>query len=141
LEIILRENDYDKAFNYVKQIILDLRAHKVPVKKLAIHTKLQKYIDEYDNIGPHVAAAKLMKEKGFNVEPGMIMRYIICKNKSKKIRDKVKLVEDTHTEDYDPEYYINNQIIPSVDRIFAAIGKDKEELYSMGKQSKLGSFF
>jgi len=139
LKIVLKDNDPKKALKYVKKMINDLRDHKVPVEKVVIHTQLQKEIGDYASVGPHVAAAKLMKNKGIDVGPGTIIKFIVAKGKG-RIKDKVKLPEDAKKEDYDPEYYINNQIIPSVDRIFNALGIDSKELTEKASQSKLGSF-
>jgi DNA polymerase Pol2 len=139
LKIILKENDPEKAIKYVKNVISDIREHKVPVDKLVIRTQLRKDIGEYAAIGPHVAAAQLMKKKGIAVGPGSLIKFVIIKGKG-RIRDKVKLAEDTNQDDYDPEYYINNQIMPSVNRIFDALGIEKDELSGRGDQKKLGSF-
>jgi DNA polymerase I len=80
-----------------------------------------------------------MKKKGIAVGPGSLIKFVIIKGEG-KIRDKVKLAEDAKQEDYDPEYYINNQIMPSVGRIFDALGIEKDELSGHGDQKKLGSF-
>jgi len=80
-----------------------------------------------------------MQNKGIDVGPGTMIQFIVGKGKG-RIRDKVKLPEDATQEDYDPEYYINHQILPSVDRIFDALGIDPKELAEEGNQSKLGSF-
>ena len=41
----------------------------------------------------------------------------------------------------DPEYYINNQIIPSVDKIFEALGYNINDLLKLKEQSELQTFF
>ena len=45
-----------------------------------------------------------------------------------------------YARDYDSEYYIQNQLLPAVMRIFEALGSRKEELVER-KQSTLDSFF
>ena len=139
LDIVLKENNAGKALEYVKKVISDLKNHRVPVEKVVIHTQLQKELDEYASIGPHVAAAQLMKKKGVPVGAGTLIKFVVAKGKG-RIRDKVKLAEDTKQEDYDPDYYINNQIIPSVDRIFNALGYEKDELEGHTGQKKLMDF-
>lgn len=139
LGIILKENDAEKAFEYTKKAISDLKSHKIPVEKVVIHTQLQKELDEYASIGPHVAAAQIMHKKGIPVGSGSLIKFVIIKG-SGKIRDKVKLAEDTKQDEYDPEYYIDHQILPSVDRIFDAMGYEKEELANHTGQKKLGDF-
>lgn len=139
LRIILRENDAEKAQQYVQKTIDDLRSHKLPVEDMIIGTQLTKEIEQYENIGPHVAAAKRMKEQGRDVFPGSIVQFVIIKGKG-KIRDKVRLPEEVNQEDYDPEYYINNQILPAVERILAVLGFSKEDFAQDKVQSTLGSF-
>ncbi len=140
LNLILKENNPDKAKKYVKEIIQDLKENKVPKEKVIIHTQLTKPIDSYDNIGPHVAAAMRLRDKGEDITPGMIIQYIIAKGKKGLIRDRVKLVEETKQEDYDGEYYISHQVLPGIDRIFAVLGINIDDLTSSSTQSTLTGF-
>lgn len=136
---ILKEQNADSAVVYVKKIIADLKAGKIPVEKVTIRTQLSKEIDEYDSIGPHVAAAQRMKTKGRIVGPGSIISYVVTKGKG-RIRDKVKLPDEVKPGEYDADYYITNQIIPGVEKIFSVFNIKKEELLGQGSQSKLGNF-
>jgi len=140
LKMILKDGNAQRAINHAKQIISDLRHNRIPLDKVVIFTKLQKEIEQYDSIGPHVAAAQRMKAKGLDVGPGSLIKFVIVKGKG-KIRDKVKLPEEATQDDYDAEYYINNQIIPSVDRIFTVFGFDITALTEIESQSGLGKFF
>lgn len=139
LNIILKERDASKAVSYVRKVVDDLKNAQIPVEKVTIHTQLSKDIDDYDNIGPHVAAAQRMKSKGLAVGPGSLIEFVVTKGAG-RIRDKVKLVDEVKPEDYDADYYIDHQIIPGVERIFSVLGIKKEEILSIGSQSKLGSF-
>jgi len=142
LNIILKEVNPKKAFNYVKEIIINLREKKIPIEKVVIHTKLQKAISEYNSIGPHVAVAQRMVDKGIPVSPGSIIKYVITKgNKKGRIRDRAKLPEEINQNDYDADYYINNQIIPSVEKIFEVLGFYKEDLVNSLNQSSLNKYF
>ncbi len=140
LEIVLKEKNIEKAKNYTKSVINDLRDHKIPLDKVIIHTQLTKEIEEYETKGPHVAAAQRMKNKGLDVFPGMVIKFVVTKGKG-LVRDKAKLPDEITKKDYDPEYYINHQIIPGVDRIFAVLGYNIKEIVSKeGEQSTLASF-
>lgn len=139
IEMILKEGDAKKAADYVKQVIADLRTNSIPIDKVVIHTMLSKEITYYESVGPHVAAAQRMREQGMDVGPGSIIKFVVVKGKG-KIRDKVRLLEETAQEDYDGEYYINNQIIPGVERILETVGFNAEELASGEGQAKLGAF-
>ncbi|MBI2670655.1 hypothetical protein HYX18_01590 [Candidatus Woesearchaeota archaeon] len=138
LNFLLKENSPEKAFDYVKKVITGIRNKIVDKEKMIIQTQLKKNIEHYDLLSPHVTVAKKMKEMGYYVVPGAIINYIVAPGKG-RIMDRAMLPNET--EDYDAEYYINNQIIPAVDRIFDALGYNIEELLKGKEQSSLKSFF
>ena len=140
LEIILKEHDNEKALQYVKNVIEDLRSKKIPMEKVIIRTQLQKEISDYDNKGPHVAVAQRLRNRGINVGPGSMIKFIVTQG-SDIIRDRSKLPDEVHNEEYDANYYINNQVVPAVERIFAVLGYSKEELLESREQKKLEGFF
>ena len=140
LQMILKDNNPEKAVAYVKNIVKDLRSHEVPVDKTIIHTILSKDLDDYETIGPHVAAAQIMKNRGLDIGPGSRINFVVSKGKG-KIRDKVKLPEDISNEDYDSEYYIAHQVLPGVERIFNALNINVEDISGQTSQSKLGGFY
>ncbi|PIN72317.1 hypothetical protein COV22_03540, partial [Candidatus Woesearchaeota archaeon CG10_big_fil_rev_8_21_14_0_10_47_5] len=120
LKLILRENDPEAALRYVQGVISKLRKKQVPVESLIIRTQLQKEIENYDSVTPHVAAAIRMKGKGISVRPGMLIRYVVIEGRD-RIRDRVLLPEECR-DNYDSDYYINNQVIPAVEKIFEVMG-------------------
>jgi DNA polymerase Pol2 len=141
LNIILKEKDITKAFEYVKDTITQIQSHSLPLDKMIIATQLQKATDAYDNAGPHVAVARRMIERGIAVSPGLIIKYIITTGKGSVIRDRAKMPEEVINNDYDADYYINNQIVPSVDRLFAVFGINLAEALLPKTQSTLGQWF
>lgn len=140
LGIILKEHDTEKALVYVKGIITDLRAKRIPIEKVVIHTQLQKEILDYTSKGPHVAVAQRLKNKGRIVGPGSMIKYVVTQGND-IIRNRSKLPEEVKENEYDADYYINNQVIPSVERIFNVIGYTKEDLLETKEQTKLEGFF
>ncbi|MDO8741020.1 MAG: DNA-directed DNA polymerase [Candidatus Woesearchaeota archaeon] len=145
LNIILKENNKEKAFNYVQGVIADLKAKKVPLYKVVIYTQMQKEIKGYDSIGPHVAVAKRMEQKGIPVGAGSMIKYVIAKSKEnsskESISERARLPEEVTEEDYDPDYYIKNQVVPSVEKIFEVLGYRKEDFLESKEQHKLDRFF
>ncbi len=139
LNMLLKDGDARKAAAYVRSIVDQMRKNEIPLEKVLIHTQLQKGILSYESFTPHVAAAMRMRDKGSKVGAGTIVRFIIVRGAG-KIRDKVRLPEEVKQEDYDAEYYINNQIIPSVERIFSVLGVPADELQSKTAQSTLGKW-
>jgi DNA polymerase Pol2 len=139
LQIVLKEHDTAKAVSHVKQVISDLKKNKVPVAKVVICTQITKDVSEYENISPHVAAAQRMKDAGQIVGSGTIVKYVVTKGKG-KIRDRVKLETEARQEEYDGDYYIEHQVLPAVERIFAVLGVTPDELEKKGQQKTLGGF-
>lgn len=140
LEIILKEHDNEKALEYVKKVIDDLRNKKIPLEKVIIHTQLQKEISEYNARGPHVAVAQRLKNKGIAIGPGSMIKFIVTQGND-IIRNRSKMPEEIKEGDYDADYYLHHQVIPAVERIFDVLGYRKEDLLEMKDQTKLEGFF
>jgi DNA polymerase Pol2 len=138
INMILRENDKNKVLNYVREIIQKIKKKELPLEKFILREQLRKDLSEYKAEGPHVYAAKKYKQKGYDVRAGFIVEYVISSG-GEKIRDKVKLPEECKKNDYDPEYYIDRQVIPAIERILNAIGITKEQV--VGEQRSILSFF
>ncbi len=140
IRIMLEENDPKKAFDFVRSVVKRLKDKEADVEELAIPTKLTRGLDSYESVGPHVAAARRLKAKGIDVFPGMVISYVVTSG-SQRIRDRAKLPEEVKKGDYDADYYINNQVLPALERIFEVFGYTPEELAGARKQSKLGAYF
>lgn len=140
LKIILKEKKIEKAFEYVKKVIGDLREKKVLLEKVVIHTQLQKDVESYDSVGPHVKVARRMKGQGISVGPGSMIRFIVTRG-SGGIGDRARLPEEVKEDGYDADYYIKNQVVPAVERIFNVFNYKKEDLLESKEQEKLGKFF
>ena len=137
LETILHEGSKEAAITIVKDIIKDLREGKVPIKDLVIQTQLRKKIDNYDSMSPELAAVKKAISRGQKQKrdmEGATIIYVITRNGS-TISEKAELEE--YAENYDPEYYINHQIIPATLKILKELGVSEEELKGLGSQKKL----
>ncbi|MBU1203844.1 MAG: DNA-directed DNA polymerase, partial [Nanoarchaeota archaeon] len=130
LEMILREGKMDNALNYAREIIKKVLSNKIDIKLMIISTKLKMGLSEYRAIGPHVAVARKMKEKGMTTSPGSQIDYVIT-SRPGMIRDKAELPSEA--KNYDPEYYINHQIIPSIEKIFEVFGIKKDQIISSAK--------
>tara|TARA_Y100000310_G_scaffold281722_1_gene302380 strand:- start:19553 stop:22003 length:2451 start_codon:yes stop_codon:yes gene_type:complete len=140
LGIILKENDNEKALAYVKKVVDDLRNKEIPMEKVIMHTQLKKDISEYDARGPHVAVAQRLRNQGVNVGPGSLISFVVTQG-SDIIRNRSKLPEEVKENNYDSDYYVNNQVVPAVERIFNVFGYSKEELLETKDQTKLEGFF
>jgi DNA polymerase elongation subunit (family B) len=141
-QALLKDNDQKKAINEVKKVIKALRENKVPLKDLVIRTQLTRDLDKYKSIGPHVAVAQRLAKKGYPISAGTMISYIVTEGKG-LIRDKSRTVEEVEQQKLKPdaEYYINNQVIPAVDRVLDVLEVSKDEVKSDKKQEKLKRFF
>ncbi len=139
IEAVLKEGKPEKAIEIVKQKIKELREGKTKKEELIIYSQIKKPIEEYESVGPHVAAAKKAIKRGKVIEEGSVVGYIITKC-GKTISDKAQLEEYVNEGNYDAEYYIKNQLIPAVIKIIREFGYDEEDLIEGGKQSSLSAF-
>jgi DNA polymerase I/DNA polymerase-2 len=137
LRLVLEKKEVKGAVNYVKEIIKNLREHKVNLRDLTIYEQLVKPIEEYKAIGPHVMVAKKMRERGRPVGPGIVIMFVITKGKG-SISERAEPIEDVKLEDVDEEYYIHHQIVPAALRILTVLGVTEEEL--LGKVKGLKEF-
>jgi len=139
LRFVLEKNDVDGAVNYVKDVIKKLNEGKIEMKELIIYEQLTKPLEEYEQIGPHVVAARKMMERGRPVGPGMIVMFVIGKG-SGSISERAEPFEDMSIERVDTKYYINNQIIPAAMRVLGVLGVSEDELKDKGRQLGLKKF-
>lgn len=138
LEAILKEGSKEKAIGIVKEVVERLRSGKVPLEEVAIYTQLKKSPSNYDIVSPELSAAKKGIAKGKKIGQGSVIAYVITK-KGKSISEKAELLE--YAKDYDPAYYIDNQVLPSVMKILKELGFDEYELKHGGKQKGMNDFF
>jgi DNA polymerase I len=137
LETILKEGNPKRAADIVKDVIKELKEGKMKLSELAISTQLRKSISNYDSTSPELEAAKKAVKMGLKSKDEVehaVISYVITKHGS-SISDKAELEE--FAKDYDPDYYINNQVIPATMKILRELNFDEEELKGIGSQKKL----
>ena len=143
LMAILKEGNSDKAIKEVKKVFKRIKNGDVDNKELIIHTQITKPLDQYKQVGPHVVAAKKIEEHGVKVTRGTIVQYIIIKGKG-SISQRAVPYEYSEGLEYDKDYYINNQMIPAIERIMYSFGYSKKDLQDMARgevQQSLDAFF
>jgi len=137
LEIILMEGNEKKALELVKESIKKLKERKIEKEKIMIRTQLKKPLSEYKSITPHVIAGQKLKEKGVPIKIGMLVEYFISETRERKalVREKVKLPDEKG--EYNIDYYLNNQLIPSVENILDVFGVKIQDVADGSSQKKL----
>lgn len=138
LEAILKEGSKEKAVKIVKDMIARLRGGEVPLEELTIYTQMRKDPGKYDIKSPELSAVQKAMARGMQIEKGAVIGYVITR-KGNTISEKAELAE--LAADYDPNYYIDNQILPSVLKILKELGYSEDDLKFKGEQKGLGSFF
>ncbi len=138
LEAILKQGSKEMAVKVVKDVIERLKEGKVPLEELTIYTQMRKDPRKYDIKSPELSAAQKAIAAGMPIERGTVIGYVITK-KGNTISDKACLAE--FAKDYDPAYYIDNQVLPSVLKILKELGYSEDDLKFKGEQKGLSSFF
>ena len=116
LKLVLN-NKKAEAVAHVKSVIKKIKNHKMKPSDMIITVQLTKPFKEYKNSGPHVMAAKKMK----NVAVGTMIKFIIVKGKG-SISERAEPYNKVKIKDIDEDYYIHHQIIPSAVRVLSVFG-------------------
>lgn len=138
LEAILRDGSKEKAVKIVRDTVERVLRGNVTMDELTIVTQLKKDPrGGYEVASPELSAAHKAIERGITMETGSVVSFVITK-KGRSISEKAELAE--YAKDYDPDYYINNQILPAVMKILKELGYDEYSLKVGGRQKTLDFF-
>ena len=140
LTIILKEGDIKKAISFVQEVVESINKGEVNLNKLAVTKSITKKIDLYDGVLPHIELAKKLRQRNPATapSPGTRISFVILRGNqmlSKRAEDPEYIKEKNLK--IDSNYYIKNQLLPPLERIFSVIGVDKGELLGMGRQYSL----
>jgi DNA polymerase elongation subunit (family B) len=133
LMAVLKDHSPEKAAQIVRNTIDDLRSGRIEMDDLIIYSQITRPISQYQQHGPHVLAAKKAIERGRPMGEGSTISFIITKG-SGSISERAEPSEDA--KNYDPDYYINNQVIPAALRVLSGLGYTEEDLTSGEKATK-----
>jgi DNA polymerase elongation subunit (family B) len=136
LVTILRDKNPAKAVKLVRDTIEKIKTGKVELDDLAIFEQITRPLSAYQTIGPHVKAAMKARDRGRPVDEGTVVAFVITKGRG-SISDRAEPLEDVKPGQYDPEYYINNQVLPAAMRVLKALGYEEKEILSGKIQKKL----
>jgi DNA polymerase I len=127
LKIMLETMDTSKAISYVRNIIADTKNGKVEMEKLVIWKRMTKPPEAYEVRAPHVLAALELSKRGWRIDVGDKIGYVVTRGTS-KIGERAKPYQLVEKKDIDYEYYVENQIIPAAMRILEVFGVDEQTL-------------
>jgi DNA polymerase I len=135
LEIILKEQSAEKAADFVRKVITELRQRRVPFRDLIIWKTLTKPVEEYKIKAAHVEAAKSLRNKGWKMTVGDKVGYVILAGEG-RLYDRVKPYIFAVYAEVDIDYYVSKQIIPAAVRVLEFFGVTDEELLKPVKRGK-----
>ncbi|MCX6815375.1 MAG: ribonuclease H-like domain-containing protein [Candidatus Aenigmarchaeota archaeon] len=141
LRIVLKEGDLQAAITCVKDILDKLRKGKIPMEKLTIIKGITQSLDAYKGTLPHIELAKKLAIRNPHDPPkvGDRLEFVIIKgNQMLSKRSEDPRYAEQNNIQIDSDYYINSQLFPPIERIFAAVGIDKSEIFGSGHQASLG---
>jgi DNA polymerase elongation subunit (family B) len=140
LRAILKARSPEKAIELVRKNIERIEKGEVDMDELVIYSQITRPLNQYEQVGPHVVAARKAEERGRTIRPGTSISLIITRGPG-SISSRAEPFEDA--KDYDPEYYIKNQVIPAALRVLSSLGYTEEDLTGEARelQASLEGFF
>ncbi len=135
LKRILVNDDKQGAIEYVRQIIKEIRGGETPLEKLTIFTRLHKDISSYKQTSRHISAAS---KSGIEFASGDTIKYIISKGRPGENVSSRSVLFDIAKKNkirYDSDYYINQQIVPSVMQILSVLGYSEDDIVGRKNES------
>ena len=128
LQLTLGERDVEGAIAYVRNVVKRLRRGEIPLRDLIIYEELTKPLSAYKQIGPHVVAARKLKERGVEIAEGTVVTFVITSGHG-SISERAEPVEYVSSEDrIDSTYYIEHQLLPPVLRILKVVGIEEKDI-------------
>lgn len=136
LDIILREQNPKKALVYIKDIIIKLGKNEIPIDKLIVTKSISKSLKEYKGVQPHIEVMKKMRKRDIATAPGVGDRigYVITYGTQlMSMRAEDPDYAKKNNLRIDSKYYIENQVLPPLERVFESMGISKSEILGAGK--------
>jgi DNA polymerase, archaea type len=140
IDIILKKDDPMEAVGYFTEIVKKIMKNEVPVNKLVITKTMTKPPESYVGMQPHIELVKKIMNRNVDEVPGIGDRisYVIVKGMgllSKRAEDPGFVTENGMQ--VDSKYYIENQLLPPMERIFSVLGVERSTLMGGGRQVNL----
>ncbi len=145
LDLMLKEGDYDgsRSIAHVRQVLRDLLMGRIEMSKLIISKSLSKTFKQYAESGamlPHVELAKKIKARGDEeYHTGDRVKYVVISGlkgakSSECAEDPAYVLRNRLNIDYD--YYVYNQMMKPLLRIFTPILAPNEQMVKTNKSGQ-----
>ncbi|MEM4276579.1 MAG: DNA polymerase domain-containing protein [Thermoplasmata archaeon] len=105
-----------------------VRSGNVPLEKLLISRKTSQTLGEYKQLNDSVAALRQLDERGFEVNAGEPVRYIVVDRRNRDHRKRVKVDSFIRGDEaYDAEFYVD-LLLRAVEGLLLPFGLSRERL-------------
>ena len=126
IDIIMKEQDIEKAVKFTKSFLMDIINEKIPLEKLIITKSLREFYKNPESIAHKVLADRMGKrDPGNKPSTGSRIPFVYIKTKKnvKLQGDKIEHPNYIKTHNLKPDYkiYITNQIMKPVTQIYALV--------------------
>ncbi len=105
-----------------------LRGNRVPLADLVITKTVTRKLEEYLVMTATVAALRQLKKRGFTVEPGEYVRYVVLDEASKEAERKVRVAEFLTGEEVPDAHAYVRLVCRAGETLFAPFGYTEERL-------------
>jgi DNA polymerase elongation subunit (family B) len=143
IDILMKEQNLEKALSYVEKCLQDLVEGKVPVEKLIITKSLGSFYKKPQQIAHKVLADRIAaRDPGNKPSSGDRIPFVYIVHKNKKALQGEKIETPTFIKEtglqIDYSFYISNQIMKPLLQLFSLV---LEDIWKMQhKTSKISKF-
>ena len=141
IDIIMKEQNIEKAVTFTKSFLMDIINEKIPLEKLIITKSLREFYKNPESIAHKVLADRMGKrDPGNKPSTGSRIPYIYIKTKKnvKLQGDKIEHPDYIRKNNLKPDYkiYITNQIMKPVTQIYSLVLEQLKDFKSELKRFK-----
>eukprot|EP01127_Copromyxa_protea_P018831 TRINITY_DN6007_c0_g1_i1.p1 TRINITY_DN6007_c0_g1~~TRINITY_DN6007_c0_g1_i1.p1 ORF type:complete len:1070 (-),score=207.54 TRINITY_DN6007_c0_g1_i1:89-3298(-) len=141
LNKILVDRNVNGAIDFAKGIISDLLQNKIDLSLLIITKSYRKTADAYTSPQPHIVLADKMRARSPATAPhvGDRIPYVIIKgNKNSRLYERAEdpLYVLEHSLSIDASYYLENQLIKPLVRIFSPVMENPKRSLLQGEHTR-----
>ncbi|MEK6838718.1 MAG: DNA polymerase domain-containing protein [Candidatus Thermoplasmatota archaeon] len=122
-----------KAIDALRSTAKRILDNAIPLREFILTKSVTKAVDEYVVLTATAAALRQLKDRGFNVEPGESVRYVVTDMASKDYAAKVKVAEFLEGSERMDKWAYIRLLCRAGQTLLAPFGYTEERLFGMCK--------
>ncbi|MDD1767959.1 MAG: hypothetical protein LUQ27_05285, partial [Methanomassiliicoccales archaeon] len=131
------EKAIPSALKVTDLYVRDLLDGETPLEKLVITKRVSKNLGDYRQWNDSVAALRQLSYKGFDVQPGEVVKYVICDADSRSASERVKVAQFLRGDEvYDVEKYVE-QVLRATADLLSPLGWDLKALQNRMRSNSI----